>query len=94
MSDCFVLYLLLTCMKKKTSGADKFTNNSYEISYSTDKKFKKAVTRKNTTKTSYTISKLKKGKTYYVRIRAYKVDSTGKKVYGKYTSVKKVKVSK
>lgn len=29
MSDCFVLYLLLTCMKKKTSGADKFTNNNY-----------------------------------------------------------------
>ena len=28
MSDCFVLYLLLTCMKKKTSGADKFTNNT------------------------------------------------------------------
>lgn len=32
MSDCFVLYLLLTCMKKKTSGADKFTNNSLAIS--------------------------------------------------------------
>lgn len=30
MSDCFVLYLLLTCMKKKTSGADKFTNNKIE----------------------------------------------------------------
>lgn len=30
MSDCFVLYLLLTCMKKKTSGADKFTNNKEE----------------------------------------------------------------
>ena len=30
MSDCFVLYLLLTCMKKKTSGADKFTNNTEE----------------------------------------------------------------
>ena len=30
MSDCFVLYLLLTCMKKKTSGADKFTNNRRE----------------------------------------------------------------
>ena len=66
----------------------------YEISYSTDKKFKKAVTKKNTAKTSYTISKLKKGKTYYVRIRAYKIDSTGKKVYGKYSSVKKVKISK
>ena len=74
---------------KKVSGA-----KGYEISYSTDKKFKKAVTKKNTAKTSYTISKLKKGKTYYVRIRAYKVDSTGKKVYGKYSSVKKVKVSK
>ena len=32
MSDCFVLYLLLTCMKKKTSGADKFTNNSIDVS--------------------------------------------------------------
>ena len=32
MSDCFVLYLLLTCMKKKTSGADKFTNNMYYYS--------------------------------------------------------------
>ena len=31
MSDCFVLYLLLTCMKKKTSGADKFTNNTQSI---------------------------------------------------------------
>jgi len=31
MSDCFVLYLLLTCMKKKTSGADKFTNNIFKL---------------------------------------------------------------
>ena len=74
---------------KKVSGA-----KGYEISYSTDKKFKKAVTKKNTAKTSYTISKLKKGKIYYVRIRAYKMDSTGKKVYGKYSSMKKVKVRK
>ena len=74
---------------KKVSGA-----KGYEISYSTDKKFKKAVTKKNTAKTSYTISKLKKGKIYYVRIRAYKMDSTGKKVYGKHSSMKKVKVSK
>ena len=74
---------------KKVSGA-----KGYEISYSTNKKFKKAVTKKNTAKTSYTISKLKKGKIYYVRIRAYRMDSTGKKVYGKYSSMKKVKVSK
>ena len=74
---------------KKVSGA-----KGYEVSYSTDKKFKKSVTKKNTTKTSYTIKSLKKGKTYYVRVRAYKIDSAGKKVYGKYTTVKKVKVSK
>ena len=82
-------YTAILLKYKKVSGA-----KGYEISYSTDKKFKKAVTKKNTAKTSYTISKLKKGKTYYVRIRAYKMDSTGKKVYGKYSSVKKVKISK
>ncbi len=79
--------ILLKC--KKVSGV-----KGYEISYSMDKKFKKTVTKKNTAKTSYTIKKLKKGKTYYVRIRAYKVDSTGGKVYGKYSSVKKVKINK
>ena len=36
MSDCFVLYLLLTCMKKKTSGADKFTNNTQIIQHEID----------------------------------------------------------
>ncbi len=74
---------------KKVSGA-----KGYEISYSTDKNFKKGVTAKTTDKTSYTIKKLKAKKTYYVRVRAYKVDSAGKKVYGKYSSVKKVKISK
>ena len=38
--------------------------------------------------------KLKKGKTYYVRVRAYKKDSTGRKVYGKYSTVKKIKITK
>ena len=74
---------------KKVSGAKR-----YEISYSTDKKFKKSVTKKTTSKTSYTIKNLKKGKTYYVRVRAYKKDSAGKKVYSGYTKVKKIKVSK
>ena len=31
MSDCFVLYLLLICMKKKKSGAGKFTNNRMDF---------------------------------------------------------------
>lgn len=46
------------------------------------------------TGTSKTLSKLSKGKTYYVKVRAYKKDSTGAKVYGSFSSVKKVKISK
>lgn len=74
---------------KKVSGV-----KGYEISYSKEAKFKKQVIKKATKQTSYTVKKLKKKKTYYVRIRAYSVDSTGKKVYGKYSVVKKVKIAK
>ncbi len=49
---------------------------------------------KTTSKTSLTISGLKKNKTYYVKVRAYKKDSQGKKVYGSYSAVKKVKIKK
>lgn len=41
MSDCFVLYLLLTCMKKKTSGADKFTNNTISTVHLVRQSFQK-----------------------------------------------------
>jgi uncharacterized repeat protein (TIGR02543 family) len=71
---------------KKVSGA------KYEISYGTKKNFKGAKV-KTTNKTSYTIKGLKKGKTYYVRVRAYKTVN-GKKVYSKYTTKKKVVVKK
>lgn len=64
----------------------------YQIQYATNKKFKKA--KKKTVKsTSVTLRKLKKKKTYFIRIRAYKI-ADGKKVYGKWSSVKKVKVKK
>ena len=74
---------------KKVSGA-----KGYTIVYSTDKKFKKNVKSVTTTKTSKTIKGLKKGKTYYVKVKAYKKDSAGKKVYGKYSGVKQVKIRK
>ena len=55
---------------------------------------KGAVKKVTVTGTSKTLSKLSKGKTYYVKVRAYKKDSTGAKVYGSFSSVKKVKISK
>ena len=71
----------------------KLTNISgYQIQYAPNKKFKKAK-RKTVKSTSVTIKKLKKKKTYFVRVRAYKLVD-GKKVYGKWSAVKKVKVKK
>ncbi len=55
---------------------------------------KGAVKKVTVTGTSKTLSKLSKGKTYYVKVRAYKKDSTGVKVYGSFSSAKKVKISK
>ncbi len=73
---------------KKVSGA-----KGYQIQYSLKKSFKKkkAVTIKKVKTIKKTIKKLKSGKKYYFRMRAYKT-SNGKKVYGKWSNVKKVKV--
>lgn len=76
--------------KKNTSGS------GYQIQYSTDKNFKKSVTKKTVSKnstTSATYSKLKKGKKYYVRIRSYKKIS-GKTYYSSWSSVKSVTIKK
>lgn len=64
----------------------------YELIYADNSRFKNAV-KKTLSKTSYTLSNIKKGKNYYIKVRAYKIDSAGKKVYGKYSSIKKVKIS-
>ena len=77
----------LTANWKKASNAD-----GYQIQYAPNKKFKKAK-RKTVKSTSVTIKKLKKKTTYFVRVRAYKAVD-GKKVYGKWSSVKKVKIKK
>lgn len=61
----------------------------YEVQYSTDKKFKKDVTKvivKKSKKTSYKSKKVKRGKSYYVRVRAYKGN-----VYGAWSKAIKVK---
>ena len=70
---------------KKVSKA-----SGYQIIYSTSKSFKNG--KKVNSKTgSYTIKKLKKGKTYYIKARAYRKEN-GKTYYGSYSSVKKVKI--
>lgn len=67
----------------------------YMIQYSTDKNFRKSVKtaniRKNKT-TSTTLSKLKKGKTYYVRIATYK--KSGGKICSSWSKVKKIRIKK
>lgn len=68
--------------------------NGYEILYSTDKKFRRNIKKFATVGTSQTITGLSKGKTYYFKVRMYRVDSTGKKIYGNYSDVKKVKIRK
>ena len=64
----------------------------YQVTYSTSSKFTKATTKSvNVKGTSKVISKLTKGKTYYVKVRTYK--TVGKtKYYSGYSAVKKIKV--
>lgn len=95
-------------IQKLTAGKKKFTIkwkkaekpvsvSGYQIQYSTDKKFKKNVKTKNCAKkkSSFTVSKLKAKKKYYVRMRSYRiVKKNGKKikVYASWSKVRKVKV--
>ena len=79
------------CISLKWKKVSKSTG--YEIQYALDKKYKKSKKIKSTLKLSYTLKKLKKNKTYYVRVRAY-VISDGKKVTGSWSKTKKVKIKK
>lgn len=69
---------------KKVKNAKK-----YRIQYSTSKKFKKNVNSRVTKKLKVTFKNLKKGKTYYIRVRAI----NGKEL-GAWSSSKKVKIKK
>ena len=64
----------------------------YQVKYSIYKSFRKPKT-KATVKCSYTLSGLKKKKTYYIKVRGYTLKK-GKRLYGKWSTVKKVKVKK
>lgn len=81
-----------TKKRKITFKWKKTTGTGYQYQWSTSKNFKKNYLTKTTKKTNVTISTSKSRKTYYVRVRAYKTHSNGKKYYGKWSKVKKVKV--
>ena len=91
---------VLSAVKKSGSQALKASwkkssiASGYQVVVATDSAFKKNV-EKYTIKKGSTVSKkvtgLTEGRTYYVKVRAYKTVN-GKKIYGAYSTVKKVKV--
>lgn len=68
--------------------------SGYQITYAADKKLKKGKKTINTKKLNVLIKKLKKGKTYYISVKAYSLDSSGNKVFGRASAVKKIKIKK
>ena len=87
----------VSSVKKKHSIIVKWNKKShasgYQIYYSRNKNFKKTVAKvlvSGGKRTSYKGKNFTKGKTYYVKVRAYK-NVDGKRVYGKWSVVKRVK---
>ena len=66
--------------------------SGYQIICATDKALKTNKKSTIVSKNTATVTGLKKGKTYYVKVRAFKTDSTGGRVFGSYSTVKTVKV--
>lgn len=81
---------------KQINKRGTYGESGYQIKYATNKKFKKAKTIKiiRNKKSSVTSKKwkVKKGKTYYVKVRASMKTKTGKTIYSKYSKTKKIKI--
>lgn len=74
---------------KSVSKAD-----GYQIQYAKNHKFTKGKKTKYTEDNTYTIKKLVKKKTYYIRVRAYTYDSDGDRVYGRWSTIISRKIKK
>lgn len=71
----------------EVEGAD-----GYEVSYSTDENFDQKTTVIVEVETAdKAVESLDAGKTYYVRVRAFKFDENGTKIYGDYTEVQRIR---
>lgn len=75
-------------------ASHKTQTTGFQVRYATTKKFKsgtyKTVTLTSKSATSKALTKLKAGKTYYVKVRAYKTVD-GKKIYSSWSKVKRAK---
>ena len=65
---------------------------TYQIIYSRDKKFRNGNRVIMSRARKITLTNLIKGKTYYVKVRAYGIDSREKRVYGKYSTTRAVRI--
>lgn len=70
----------------------KVNATGYQYQWSTHRNFKSNFLTKNTKSTKVTIKTAQSGRRYYVRVRAYKTERGGKKIYGKWSNVKRVRV--
>lgn len=70
----------------------KVSATGYQYQWSTHRNFKSNFLTKNTKSTKITIKTAQSRRRYYVRVRAYKTEPGGKKIYGKWSNVKSVKV--
>ena len=88
----------VSSLKSNTKNKATITYNQvsaaegYEIKYSTKSNFSSNSSSLRTTKLSYPIGSLGSGKKYYVKVRAYKKDSTGARIYGAWSTVQSVTV--
>lgn len=72
-----------------------YVADGFGLQISTSKSFKDADDKESKGNVNVaTIKKVKKGGTYYVRVRTYKTDSTGNPVYSKWSKSKKIAVKK
>jgi len=69
-----------------------YNAEGYEITYAYNKKMTSGKKVIRTSKTNRTLKKLKSRKTVYIRVRAFKYDSAGSRVYSKYSGRKRAKV--
>ena len=89
VSQQIYFYNIYTIKKSKKTKLLKIIYDKYQT-------FKKGVKVKkaNAKTTKVTLKKLTKGKKYYVRVRAYRVDEDDNRVNGSWSEAKSVKITK